>query len=46
MKKFRKLLSLVLTVIMVFAMAAPTFADDTYTLTIDNGSTSHSYIAY
>lgn len=47
MKKFRKLLSLVLTVIMVFAMAAPSFAAETrYSLTINNAGEYHIYQAY
>lgn len=43
MKRFRKLLSLVLTVIMVLAMAAPTYAG---TITIGNAVNGQTYNAY
>ena len=46
MKKMKKVLSLILTVIMVLAMAAPAMAADTYTITINNPSEDHIYKAY
>ena len=46
MKKMKKVLSLILTVIMVLAMAAPAMAADTYTITITNPSEGHTYKAY
>ena len=47
MKKFRKILSVVLTLVMVLAMAVPGFAADaTYTVTIDSQNPGHEYEAY
>lgn len=47
MKKFRKLLSLVLAMIMVLAMAAPSFAaNGTGSITIKNASKGETYYAY
>ena len=48
MKKMKKLLSLVLSVAMIVAMGVTVFADEapTYTLTIDNEKSGHTYEAY
>lgn len=49
MKKIRKLLSLVLAMIMAFAMTGQAFADETpttYTITINNTVSGHVYEAY
>lgn len=47
MKKFRKLLSLVLAMVMVLAMAAPSFAEEqTGSITIENAKSSDGYKAY
>ncbi len=51
MKKMKKLLSMLLTVIMVLAMAAPSFAAETavdgpFSITISNAVTDHSYEIY
>lgn len=48
MKKAKKLVSLMLTLIMVFAMAIPTFAANTtaHTITIVNEEAGHTYTAY
>lgn len=46
MKKFRKLLSLVLAMVMVLAMAAPSFAAETGTITITNATVGKSYSIY
>lgn len=48
MKKMKKLLSLVLSVAMIVAMGVTVFADEapTYTLTIDNEKSGHTYKAY
>lgn len=48
MKKMKKLLSLVLSVAMIVAMGVTVFADEapTYTLTIYNEKSEHTYEAY
>lgn len=49
MKKMKKLLSMLLAVIMVLAMAAPSFADEvptTGTITVSNAKKGHTYNAY
>lgn len=51
MKKFKKLLSLVLAMIMTLAMAAPSFANPTavpgkFTITIDDSNDKNEYVAY
>lgn len=50
MKTFTKLISLLIAVMMVFALALPTFAVDetkpTYTLTINGQEPGHTYEAY
>lgn len=48
MKKIKKFLSIILTVVMVLAMAAPAFAETptTYTITINSNVTGHTYEAY
>ena len=46
MKRFRKLLSLVLTVIMVLAMAAPAYAAGEGSITVDNPVADKTYTAY
>lgn len=49
MKTFTKLISLMIAVMMVFALALPTFADETkptYTLTINGQEPGHTYEAY
>ncbi len=49
MRKMKKLLSMLLTVIMVLAMAAPSFAAEvptTGTITVSNAKPGHTYNAY
>lgn len=47
MKTKRKWLAVLLTVIMTLMLAAPAFAaGETYTITINNGKTGHTYEAY
>ena len=52
MKKMKKLLSMLLAVIMVLAMAAPSFAEETnkglgnFTITLNNKNEGHTYTAY
>ena len=47
MRKMKKLASLLLAMIMVFAMSATAFAaEDTYSITINNSKTGHTYEAY
>lgn len=48
MKKAKKLVSLMLTLIMVFAMAIPTFAANTteHTIFVENDMEGHEYVAY
>lgn len=48
MKHMKKLFGLLLAVVMVFAMSVSVFADDaaTYTITINNTQTGHTYEAY
>ena len=48
MKHLKKLVSLVLTAVMVFAMCIPVMADatTTYSITIDNATEGHTYEAY
>lgn len=48
MKKFRKLLSLVLAMVMVLAMAAPSYAEDEYDgkITISNATKDQDYAIY
>lgn len=48
MKHTRKLLSLLLALVMVFALAGTAMADETstYTITVNNEATGHTYEAY
>ena len=47
MKHTRKLLSLLLALVMVFALAVPAFANETtYSITINNSAEGHTYEAY
>ena len=52
MKKMKKLLSMLLAVIMILAMAAPSFAEETnkglgdFTITLNNKNEGHTYTAY
>lgn len=42
----RKLLSLVLTALMLLALTLPVLAENTYSITINNAATGHTYEAY
>ncbi len=44
--KMKKVVSLVLAMAMVLTMGVTAFADDTYTITINNEATGHTYEAY
>lgn len=46
MKHMKKLVSVLLTMVMVFAMTATVFADETYSITINNSAEGHTYEAY
>ena len=48
MKKMRKIAGVLLALVMVFALAAPAFAAEaeTYSITINNDATGHTYEAY
>ena len=46
MKNMRKIASVLLALVMVFALAAPVFAAETYSITIKNTATGHTYEAY
>lgn len=46
MKKMRKFAGFLLAMVMVFAMAGAAFADDTYSITINNSAAGHTYEAY
>ena len=47
MKKMKKVMALLLSLVMVLAMSIVTFADEaTYTITINNAETGHTYEAY
>lgn len=46
MKKMKKLVSLLLAVVMVFAMTIAAFASETYSITISNSAKGHTYEAY
>ncbi len=46
MKKFKKILAIVLAMAMTLAMATMVSADDTYSITINNSNTGHTYTAY
>ena len=46
MKHTKKLASLLLALVMVFALALPAFAEETYTITIKNATAGHTYEAY
>ena len=46
MKHMKKLLSLVLTLVTVFALSATAMADETYTITINNTTSDYKYEVY
>lgn len=46
MKNMRKIAGVLLALVMVFALAAPVFAAETYSITINNTATGHTYEAY
>ena len=46
MKNMRKIASVLLALVMVFALAAPVFAAETYSITINNSAEGHTYEAY
>ena len=46
MKNMRKIASVLLALVMVFALAAPVFAAETYSITINNTNAGHTYEAY
>ena len=46
MKSLKKLTSLLLALVMVFAMSATAFAADSYSITINNSKKGHTYKAY
>lgn len=46
MKRMKKLASLLLAMVMVLSMTITAFADDTYSITINNSAEGHTYEAY
>ena len=46
MKNMRKIASVLLALVMVFALAAPVFAAETYSITINNSAEGYTYVAY
>ena len=46
MKNMRKIASVLLALVMVFALAAPVFAAETYSITINNSTEGYTYEAY
>ncbi len=46
MKKFRTITTAILAIAMIFALALPAFAADTYTITINKETDGHRYEAY
>lgn len=46
MKHTKKLASLLLALVLAFALAVPAFAEDGYSITITNSATGHTYEAY
>lgn len=46
MKYTKKLLSLAMVVILALAMAVPTFAAGSYSITINDAADNHTYAAY
>lgn len=46
MKNLKKLTSLLMAMIMVFAMTMTAYADETYAITINNDREGHQYVAY
>ncbi len=46
MKKFRTITTAILAIAMIFALALPAFAADTYTITINKETSGHRYEAY
>ena len=46
MKNMRKIAGILLALVMVFALAAPVFAAETYSITINNTASGHTYEAY
>ena len=46
MKNMKKLISILLTLVMALALTVPAFAEGTYSITINNSATGHTYEAY
>lgn len=46
MKHRKRIISVLLTLIMALALAVPAFADETYSITINNSAEGHTYEAY
>lgn len=46
MKSLKKLTSLLLVLVMVFAMSMTAFADETFSITINDAKEGHKYVAY
>ena len=46
MRHIKKLASLLLVLVMVFALATTAFAAETYSITINNSAEGHTYEAY
>lgn len=46
MRNAKRLASLLLALVLVFALAVPAFAAETYSITINNSTTGHTYEAY
>ena len=46
MKKIRTLTTMIIAIAMIFTLALPAFAADTYTITINKETAGHKYEAY
>lgn len=46
MKRMKKLISLLVTLAMILAMSVTAFAEETFSITINNSATGHTYEAY